>query len=107
MRREDFHEIASTLKEVTHITAFIGLPDGINLPSFSLSFDAVNEALIRFALNELPKLEFICFRRDVNDICKELLNKSGFEMNPDRSFTLKLRGSSVTSFILISDFFHR
>lgn len=107
MRGDDFHEIAGILKEVTHVTAFIGLPDGINRTNLFSSFDIVNEALIRFALIEMPALQCICFRREVNEECRTLLEKFGFKVNPARSFMLTLRGSSKTSLFLTSNFFQR
>jgi len=53
----------------------------------------VNNALIRFALRELPSLEYLCFRGDLDTDSHNLLDQNGFKRNDDLSFQITLKGS--------------
>lgn len=91
----DFEVDRATLQGVTHITALIGLHDGMTYGFIFFHFLLVNRALIKFAMKELPNLQHITFRGDVDSDLKIFLEQCGFQKNPDRSFPIKLRISGI------------
>jgi hypothetical protein len=59
----------------------------------------VNDAIVKFALKNLPKLQILCFRGKLNDNLVKLLKTFGYEEDQKMEFPLILRGSSKSSLL--------
>lgn len=92
MRPHHFEHIKEVFNAVTHLIAFIGLPDGCDCFCFFYLF-VVNSALIHFALKNLEYLDYITFRGEIDSQLNALLNKNGFSKRDNLSFPIVLKGS--------------
>lgn len=55
----------------------------------------MDEAVVRFSLHYLEKLELISFRGDIDQNLKNLLEQHNFYRDTNRQFQLILRGSGM------------